>query len=327
MKKLFLTIAAAMALFGLAACSGGDAVIETDAGSITKDELYNELKTLYGDQVIQHLVEKKLLENKYKVSDKEIEKELEKIKEPFDSEEAFEMALTQSGFDSVDQLKEEIRLRLLRKKATTDGIEVTEEKLKKFYEENPDMFVEVEARHILVEDEKKAKEVKEKLDNGEDFEELVKEYSTDTASVPEGGKVGTVTADSQFVPEFIEATLKLKEGDISGPVQSSFGYHIIKADKRTELTFEDNREEIEEKYLEEHARPYEEVREELFREANIKVKDKQFEELFKFDEKEDEKKEEKTDSEEKDNDKQEDGKEETNNDDKDNDKEEDKNES
>lgn len=286
MKKYVLAIIAIVALFSLAACGNKNTVVETDAGNVTKDELYDAMKSQYGDAMVQQLVEKKLLEKKYDVTDKEVEKELEKIKEPFESDEEFDMALMQSGFESADQLKEEIRMNLLRQKATTDGIEVTDEKLKEFYDENKDMFVEVEARHILVEDEKKAKEVKEKLDNGAKFEELVKEYSTDSGSVPEGGSVGTVKHDSQLVPEFIEAALQLKEGEVSEPVQSSFGYHIIKADKRTDKTFEDSKDDVEEKYLQENARPYEEVRNELLKEANIKVNDKQFKDLFKVEDEE-----------------------------------------
>ncbi len=283
MKKWFFTLVALSALFIITACGSSDTIIETKAGNITKDDLYEEMKKYYGDRVIEQLVEKKLLEDKYKVSKDEIEEELENIKEEFNSDEEFELALTQQGYDNVDQLKEDIRFYLLRQKAATDGIEVTDKKLEEFYNENKDKFIEVEARHILVKDEKKAKEIKEKLDNGAKFEDLVKEYSTDTATAANGGKVGKVTADSPMYPEFIEATLKLKEGEISEPVKSESGYHIIKADKRTEKTLKNDRKAIEKRYLQEHAKPYDEVREKLFKEAKIKVKDDQFKDLFKFD--------------------------------------------
>lgn len=283
MRKWFFTLVALSALFIISACGSSDTIVETKAGKITKDDLYEEMKKYYGDRVIEQLVEKKLLEDKYKVSKDEIEEELENIKSGFDSEENFELALEQQGYENVDQLKEDIRFYLLRQKAATEGIEVTDKKLEEYYNENKDKFIEVEARHILVEDEKKAKEIKEKLDNGAKFEDLVKEYSTDTATAANGGKVGKVTADSQMVPEFIEATLKLKEGEISEPVKSSYGYHIIKADKRTEKTLKNDRKAIEKRYLQDHAKPYDEVREKLFKEAKIKVKDKQFKDLFKFD--------------------------------------------
>jgi len=289
MKKWFFTLVALGALFIISACGSSDTVVETKAGNITKDELYEEMKKYYGDRVIEQLVEKKLLEDKYKVSKEEIEEELENIKSDFDSEEEFELALSQQGYENVDQLKEDIRFYLLRQKAVTDGIKVTDKKLEEYYNENKDKFIEVEARHILVKDEKKAKEIKEKLDNGAKFEDLVKEYSTDTATVANGGKVGKVTADSPMYPEFIEAALKLKEGEISEPVKSESGYHIIKADKRTEKTLKKNRKDIEKRYLQDHAKPYDEVREKLFKEAKIKVKDDQFKDLFKFDDDKDKK--------------------------------------
>ena len=286
MKRLLLIIALAGIALGTTACNNGDdqAVVETNAGDVTKEELYEELKAQYGDQVIQQLVQKKLLEKNYDVSDKEVEEEFEKSKEQFGSDEEFEMALQQSGFADADAYKEAIRYSLLMQKAATEGIEVTDEKLKTFYEENKDLFVEVDASHILVDNEATAKEVKQKLGNGEKFEDLVQEYYTDTASVEKDGSVGKVTTQSQFVPEFIDATLQLEEGEISEPIQSSYGYHIIKANERTVKTLEDNREEIEEMYLQHNAKSTSEVMNELFKNGDIKVNDDQFKDLFKVEE-------------------------------------------
>ena len=112
MKKWFFTLFAFSALLIISACGNSDTVVETKVGNITKDELYEEMKKYYGDRVIEQLVEKKLLEDKYKVSKKEIEEELEKLKSGFKSDEEFELALTQNGYESVDQLKEDIRFNL-----------------------------------------------------------------------------------------------------------------------------------------------------------------------------------------------------------------------
>lgn len=283
MKKFLLTIIAFAAIFSLAACNGNDdeVIVETSEGDITKEDFYQELKTLYGNTVIQQLVDQKLLEANYDVSDEEVDEEFEKAKEPFQSEEEFEMALMQSQFADADEFREAIRLGLLQTKATTEGIEVNDEKLETFYNENKDMFVEVEASHILVDDEETAKEVKEKLDNGENFEDLVDEYSIDPGSASQGGAVGVVTKQSQMVPEFIDAALELEEGEISDIVISpQTGYHIIKATKRTVKTLEDDREEIEQQYLIQNARPFSEVRNELLRKSDIHVNDEQFEHLF-----------------------------------------------
>ncbi|MDU2584705.1 MAG: peptidylprolyl isomerase, partial [Anaerococcus prevotii] len=120
--------------------------------------------------------------------------------------------------------------------------EVTDDEIKKYFEDNKDEFEKVDASHILVQDEETAKEIKEKIDNGEDFAKLAEEYSTDTASAKNGGSVGAF-AKGQMVKEFEDAAFAMKEGEVSDPVKSQFGYHIIKVNKVTD-SFEDSKEEI-----------------------------------------------------------------------------------
>ncbi len=91
---------------------------------------------------------------------------------------------------------------------------------------------EARARHILVESEAKAKDIFEKIAHGEDFARMAKEFSKDTGSKEEGGDLGYFSR-GQMVPQFEEAAFKLKPGEMSQPVQSQFGWHIIKLeDKR-----------------------------------------------------------------------------------------------
>lgn len=91
---------------------------------------------------------------------------------------------------------------------------------------------EMRARHILVETEAKAKEVYELIAHGEDFARMAKQHSKDPGSKDEGGDLGYFTR-GQMVPVFEEAATKLKNGQVSQPVQSQFGWHIIKLeDKR-----------------------------------------------------------------------------------------------
>jgi peptidyl-prolyl cis-trans isomerase C len=90
---------------------------------------------------------------------------------------------------------------------------------------------EVQARHILVEAEDKAKEIADKLANGADFAALAKENSTDPGSKDDGGMLGYF-GRGQMVPSFEEAAFALQKGEISKPVQSQFGWHIIKVEDR-----------------------------------------------------------------------------------------------
>ena len=92
---------------------------------------------------------------------------------------------------------------------------------------------EVHARHILVETEEEAKEVRAELAKGADFAELAKSKSKDPGAAAEGGDLGFFSKD-QMVPEFADAAFKLNKGELSEPVKSSFGWHVIKVeDKRT----------------------------------------------------------------------------------------------
>ncbi|MBM4761121.1 hypothetical protein GNT69_02325 [Bacillus sp. B15-48] len=122
--------------------------------------------------------------------------------------------------------------------------------MKTYFEENKELYKEpeqVEASHILVEDEAAASEVKEKLNTGEDFVELAMEYSTDTSNAENGGELGLFSKGT-MVEEFENAAFSMNKGEISDPVKTDYGYHIIKVmDKKEakEAAFEEYKEEIE----------------------------------------------------------------------------------
>ncbi len=92
---------------------------------------------------------------------------------------------------------------------------------------------QVHARHILVETEEEAQEVRQRLLDGEDFAAVAEETSTDTASAAEGGDLGWF-GKGDMVPEFEEVAFSLPPGEISQPVKSQFGFHIIEVVERDE---------------------------------------------------------------------------------------------
>lgn len=230
MKKWVLSLTLAAGVVGLAACSGGgDTVVKSKAGDVSKEELYDAMKERVGDQVLQQLVVEKVLEKEYKVSDKELDAEMNKIKDQLG--EQFEMQLMQSGFSDEEDFREVLYLNLLQQKAATKDIEVTDDELQEYYDQKePD----IEVRHIIVDDEKTAKEAKKKLDDGEDFADVAKEYSTDGAA-ENGGDLGTLSReDPQMDEDFKAAAFDLKEGEVSDPVKTQFGWHLIEVTKKPE---------------------------------------------------------------------------------------------
>jgi len=89
------------------------------------------------------------------------------------------------------------------------------------------MSIKIKCSHILVEKQREALTILEKIKNGEKFGNLAKQFSTDTGSGEKEGSLGYFTKGMMVKP-FEEAAFKLQVGEISEPVKSEFGYHIIK---------------------------------------------------------------------------------------------------
>ena len=111
---------------------------------------------------------------------------------------------------------------------------IGEVEAKKLYDDHVQQLKpeeEVKARHILVESEEKAKEIFDKIAQGADFAQMAKEFSRDPGTKDDGGSLGYFTR-GQMVPQFEEAAFKLSRGDISQPVQTQFGWHLVQLEDR-----------------------------------------------------------------------------------------------
>jgi peptidyl-prolyl cis-trans isomerase C len=184
-------------------------------------------------------------ENGITVSEREVNQEIETIKDQISEqaqaqgmdagrEEAFEQALQQAGLTEEqlrEQLREQLPVQKVQERVVGDA-EASQEEVEQFYEENKELqFTTPEqrcARHILFnkDQKEKAEEVKGQLENGGDFAELAKEYSQDPGSAEQGGDLGCL-GRGETVPNFDEAIFNAEEGEIVGPVETEFGYHVI----------------------------------------------------------------------------------------------------
>jgi len=156
------------------------------------------------------------------------------------------------GFDKNEEVKKRlaalekqvIMQAFIEKKATSL---VTDKELKAAYDAKvADMKneEEVRARHILVGTEEEAKAIVAQLQKGEDFEKIAKDKSTDKGSGTNGGDLGWFSKE-KMVPEFADAAFKLKKGEVSAPVKTAFGWHVIRLEDRRAMqadSFDDMKE-------------------------------------------------------------------------------------
>ncbi|HDR7797203.1 peptidylprolyl isomerase PrsA [Bacillus tropicus] len=287
MKKAMLALAAT-SVIALSACgtsSSSDKVVTSKAGDITKEDFYTQMKQQYGKQVLNNMVMEKVLIKNYKVEDKDVDKKFDEMKKQYGDQ--FDTLLKQQGIKE-ETIKNGVRAQLAQEKAIEKTI--TDKELKDNYKP------EIKASHILVKDEATAKKVKEELGQGKSFEELAKQYSEDTGSKEKGGDLGFF-GPGKMVKEFEEAAYKLKKDEVSEPVKSQFGYHIIKVTdiKEPEKSFEQSKADIKKEIVQKKAQDGEFMNDLMMKEikkADVKVDDKDLKDLFE-EKKTDAKKEEK----------------------------------
>jgi len=232
---------------------GGTAVATVGSEKITKDELYNYLVKQGGEQVVDALISEKIIKleaqkNNIKVDTSEIDEEVATYEEMYGGKELLEAALASSSFD-MDYLRGNIEKNLTIKKLLEPTIEITEAEILDYFTKNKTSFdqqEQVSARHILVETLETAKEVLDKLNAGESFETLVGEYSIDTSTKENGGKLG-LFGRGKMAPEFEQAAFAAQIGKLVGPVKTDFGYHVLIVDEKKEAieaTLESKKDEV-----------------------------------------------------------------------------------
>jgi foldase protein PrsA len=155
-----------------------------------------------------------------------------------------------------DSIREELLIEKVKNKIVDDKFKATDKELKDYYDKNKESFEkkeQVKASHILVKDEKLANEILDKIKKGEDFAKLAEKYSEDPGSKGKGGDLGFFPK-GQMVPEFEKSAWEIKINEISKPVKTQFGFHIIKKtgfEPAKKSNFETSKKEILDKMKEE----------------------------------------------------------------------------
>ena len=118
--------------------------------------------------------------------------------------------------------------------------------VEQYFQQHADQFEQLCASHILVGSKEKAAELRSRIEAGADFAELARQESTDTASAQQGGDLGCRTAGT-FVPEFEDAAAKVPVGQVSPPVQTAFGWHLILVRERRQPSLDEVRSDVEQR--------------------------------------------------------------------------------
>lgn len=224
---------------------------------ITPEILSRFLPNLAENFVMQEIAILEAAKQGIKPDTEEIKKDIAELKKTPEGTQHLKQFMEQFQYKTEEEfITKQARMQtahnLLQQQA--EKAAVSEEEAKKFYDENPNFFTRLNASHILAaysdkpgqaeptkEQEetalKKINDVHKKLKDGGKFEDLAKEHS-DCPSKEKGGDLGEF-APGQMVPEFEKALLGLKAGDVSEPVKTRFGYHLIKAGDKKVIPFEE----------------------------------------------------------------------------------------
>ena len=230
------------------------------------------------EDVLTRMVDEELLfqasqAKDIKVADARVNAELDTIKQRFPDEKTYQEALQGSGIseaDLVSKIARGMAIEALIKTHVVQDVTVSEEEVRSFYDQNAAMFQQaeqVQARHILIKvesdatDEQKAQArskieaIRQKATDGEDFATLAQE-SSEGPSRTKGGDLGYFSR-GQMVKPFEDAAFALKTDEISGVVETQFGFHIIKVTDRkpaSVIAFESAQAQIEERLKQEKSR-------------------------------------------------------------------------
>ena len=230
----------------------GDKVWSLDVGGKTFLQAVQEnvIEKLINDAaIINHMKN-----NKVEIDASEIDEQYANYMEILKNQTEANKFFQDNGIDEAF-IKEQIKTDLYMNKfyeSVMSEVDLSEEKLKEYYEQNKEEYrnTQVKASHILVDKEEEAKDILKKLQAGQDFAELATEFSKDPGSAAQGGDLGFFSKD-MMVPEFDVAAFSLKPGEISEPIKTTYGYHIIKVvDKIDEIgSFEDVEENIKSMFI------------------------------------------------------------------------------
>ncbi|HDU7910418.1 TPA: peptidyl-prolyl cis-trans isomerase [Enterococcus faecium] len=290
MKKRFLALAIVLGTGLLSGCTnaGEKTAVSYKGGTISEQAVMDSLKKMQGaDSAVQQLIVYQVFEDKYgdDVSTKEIDSQYDQTKKQLG--DSFDSQLKSAGY-TEQTFKDSIKQSLAFQEGLKKHIKLTDEDLKTAWES---FHPEVEAQIIQVASEDDAKDVKKAADKGDDFSKLAKDKSTDTTTKEDGGKVKFDSTTTTVPAEVKEAAFKLKDGQVSDVITSTNAstytteYYVVKMVKNQNKGNDMDKYKKELKEIATDTKLSDstfqnKVIGEVLKDANVKIKDKDFENVL-----------------------------------------------
>jgi parvulin-like peptidyl-prolyl isomerase len=267
-RYIFLSVAATALLFAAVACGGGDDDVPSNAIAVVGDErvskaefdrLLSQARASYKDskrpfpdsgteeyvqlrdQIVQYLVRRAQFAEEadsrgIEISDDQIEKRLDQLVQQYfqGDKKRYEQQLKSNGVTN-DQVREDVEAQLIQEelfKDVTKDVKVSDAELQKYYRENKKQYstpAQRDIRHILLKKNQKAlaDSLAAQIRSGGNFEQLARKYSQDPGSKKVGGRLEI--SKGQTVPAFDRVAFTIPKGQVSSPVKTQFGWHVIEA--------------------------------------------------------------------------------------------------
>lgn len=234
-------------------------VVTINGENITRDELYEAMYEQVGEDTLEDLIMMRLIMQEgerlgLSVTEADIDEEIDSIVDLHfgGQKEQLLMAMEYYGMD-MDGFRKNLKVGMMEEKIARSRLDFTDEEVREFFDENREHFNlldEIELRHIMLDTEEEALAIIALLEAGEDFAELASEHSVDIMTGEQGGDLGVIRRGEMFYG-FEDDAFDLEPGQISAPLSSYYGYHVVELLGKTagrEVSFEEVREEVEESY-------------------------------------------------------------------------------
>lgn len=288
-----VVIAAAVVIVVVAGGCSSQPMAVVNGVKISRAEFLERLEQTQGKEVLGDLILRALVDDRFAKSgltlgEEEVESEVQEAKSSAPDEAAWQQMLAAQGITETE-LRDFFAFRIKLRKLATKDVDVTDERLAEFFEENREMFVQpesVELSEIVVASKEEADKLAQQLAaNPDSFGDLARQHSLSPITRDRGGRRGQIPVDRMTPVQVRAAVEKMKPGQISDPVSAEGNWYLIKLEEHhpaKQPSLDEIREDVKEAYLMQHATSEQELMSDLRKGAQVTILDPKYQSLSEF---------------------------------------------